>query len=52
MNTQRSVTILCIFSTIYIYTVTCVPECMNGVCRDPRVCVCDDGYTGEECSQG
>ena len=37
---------------IYIYTVTCVPECVNGECRDPRVCVCDDGYTGEDCSQG
>ena len=51
MNTQRSVTI-CLTIYIYIYTVACVRECVNGVCRDPRVCVCDDGYTGEDCSQG
>ena len=37
---------------IHIYTVTCIPECVNGECRDPRVCVCDDGWTGEDCSQG
>ena len=25
---------------------------MNGVCRSPGVCVCDEGWTGEDCSQG
>ena len=50
MNTKSSVIIICMIYVIS--TVICVPECVNGVCRDPRVCVCEDGYAGEDCSQG
>ena len=48
--------IICSVLTIAIIsikpTATCNPECVNGVCRSPGVCVCDEGWTDEDCSHG
>ena len=33
-------------------TVTCSPECVNGLCRYPGVCQCYEGWIDEDCSRG
>ena len=33
-------------------TVTCSPECVNGLCRHPGVCQCYEGWIDDDCSRG
>jgi hypothetical protein len=33
-------------------TAVCYPNCINGECIDPNVCVCDPGWTGLICQIG
>ena len=40
-------------NTIMTVTVViCSPTCVNGVCVHPGVCLCDEGWIDEDCSQG
>ena len=41
----------CIHTTNNV-TVTCSPECVNGLCRHPGVCQCYEGWIDEDCSRG
>ena len=34
-----------------IFTAICEPGCVHGLCIEPDVCQCDNGYNGTYCEE-